>query len=204
MSIYEKVLEDQFEKLHPMLQYRYRSMGKRVFRGTGIMKTVKGGPKWLYPLFRFGVRWKLLFPESGENIPFLIKNSPRIGTNGEEQIHWERIFQFENQYRYFNALMKLDSKLPIINDYLGEPSRLYSDLIFHVEADGGLLIQSNKQRLIIGKLEIQLPKMLQGIATVREGYCDEKALYTIDVKVKNPIIGRVFSYEGVFKEDEDR
>jgi Domain of unknown function (DUF4166) len=202
MSIYEVVLGEEFTKLHPMLRQRYESMGKREFIGSGIMHTIVGGPKWLYPFFWYGVKWKLLFPERGKNIPFIICNTPTVGEKGEEQIHWERKFQFGNKERYFNAIMSLDRNQKVIKDYLGDPARFYSDLSFYVVKDGSLLISSKGQRLVIGRIEIPLPRIFQGIATVEEGYCDTKQAYTISVNVRNPIIGTVFSYKGVFTEDE--
>lgn len=45
MSIYKRVMGDQFYQLDPMLQKRYEFLGRRPFKGTGIMKTIEGGPK---------------------------------------------------------------------------------------------------------------------------------------------------------------
>ncbi|WP_432360021.1 DUF4166 domain-containing protein [Sporosarcina sp. UB5] len=201
MSIYKKVLGDDFARLHPMLQMRYDIADGSSFKATGTMKEIKGGPRWLYPLFRLGVNWKLLFPERGKNIPFLIKNTVRHGDNGESQIHWERIFQFGSTKRYFNALMSLDEKRLVIKDYLGEPPLVYSDLAFDVSDDGSLKISSLNQRLVLGKIEVPLPKLLQGLATVTERYDEANAVYQINVNVRNPLIGHVFSYEGEFVQD---
>jgi Domain of unknown function (DUF4166) len=202
MSIYYKALGDRFEDLHPKLQERYRLMGRETFYGTGLMKEIKGGPRWLYPFFRYGVKWKLLFPERGEDIPFTIRNTPILEKGGEAKIHWERVFMFGKKKRYFNALMSFDKKRNIIKDYLGEPTRLYSDLELMINEDRSLTIISNKQRIVIGKFEIPLPKFLQGIAKVREGYNEREQVYTISVDVRNPIIGTLFSYEGVFLQNE--
>lgn len=144
----------------------------------------------------------MLFPEHGKNIHFTITNTPRIGANGERQIHWERIFYFKEKKRFFNALMSLDMERNIIKDYLGEPSLVYSDLMFFTTDGGALQILSKKQRLVLGKLEIPLPKFLQGLATVTENYNEKIHAYQIKVNVKNPLIGTVFAYEGEFK-DED-
>ncbi|WP_233144096.1 DUF4166 domain-containing protein [Lottiidibacillus patelloidae] len=201
MSIIKQSLGNSFNKLHPMLQKRYDISEEKPFQATGTMRKISGGPKWLYPFFYFGVHWKLLFPEHGENIPFTIKNTARHGKNGEEQIHWQRIFHFGEKRRYFNALMSLDKKRNIIEDYLGEPPLMYSDLKFSC-IDGGLRIDSYKQRLVLGRIEIPLPKVLQGLATVTERYNEEKGVYEISVIVKNPIIGQVFGYEGEFTSDE--
>ena len=201
LSIYIKVLGNDFSHLHPMLQKRYDFADEGTFKATGMMKEIKGGPRWLYPLFRLGVNWKLLFPERGKNIPFSIKNTSRLGSDGESQIHWERVFHFGNKKRYFNALMSLDDRRLVIKDYLGEPSLVYSDLAFEVSDEGAITIHSLNQRLVLGKMEVPLPKLLQGLATVTERYDEAKAVYRINVKVWNPLIGHVFSYEGEFVQD---
>ncbi len=203
MSIYQKVMGKDFTRLHPMLQKRYQLQDGMRFQATGVMREIKGGPKWLFLLFRLGVKWKLLFPEHGKSIPFTIKNTAFTSKTGESQVHWERIFHFQNKRRYFNALMSLDEKRLVIKDYLGEPPLFYSDLAFTVTDQGALKINSLNQRLVFGKLEIPLPRLLQGLATVTESYLDEEALYQITVSVRNPIIGQVFFYEGTFVQNED-
>ncbi|WP_153730740.1 DUF4166 domain-containing protein [Sporosarcina obsidiansis] len=201
MSIYQKVLQEEFLRLHPMLQKRYDFEEGTVFKATGEMESIKGGPKWLYPLFRLGVRWKLLFPERGQNIPFTIINSTYVNSKGEQQIHWERGFHFPRKTRYFNALMSLDEKRMVVKDYLGEPPLLYSDLQFTVLDEGALKINSLDQRFVLGRIEIPLPRIFQGLATIVEMYDDLNEVYRIRVNVKNPLIGNVFSYEGVFRTD---
>lgn len=201
LSIYQKVLGEDFDRLHLMLQKRYDLAIGSAFEATGTMKEIKGGPKWLFPIFRLGVNWKLLFPERGKNIPFSIKNTSSLGNNGESQIHWERIFHFGSTKRYFNALMSLDETRLVIKDYLGEPPLVYSDLAFDVSDDGSLTIHSLNQRLVLGKVEVPLPKLFQGLATVTERYDEANAVYRISVNVRNPLIGHVFSYEGEFVQD---
>jgi hypothetical protein len=201
MSIYRQVLKDDFARLHPMLQKRYAFEESSVFKASGKMTRIKGGPRWLYPLFKFGVRWKLLFPEHGHDIPFTIINKSYRSDSGEQHIHWERKFRFPKKTRYFNALMSLDERRMVVKDYLGEPSPLYSDLHFSVLDEGGLKIESLDQRLVLGKVEIPLPRVLQGLATIVETYDEDCEVYRICVHVRNPLIGNVFSYEGTFVAD---
>ena len=203
MSIFRQALGDDFNRLHPMLQKRYDLPSGTSFKASGIMKKISGGPKWMYPIFRAGVSWKLLFPERGKDIPFTITNKAFVGENGESQVHWERIFHFGNRRRYFNARMSFDKERLIIRDYLGEPSLLYADLGFLVTNNGSLTIRSLRQRLVLGKLEIPLPRIFQGLATIIERFDDELGLYHIHVRVRNPLIGIVFSYEGMFSTDDD-
>lgn len=201
MSIYKKALGTCYAQLHPMLQQRYAFSENRPFTASGVMWSVRVGAAWLYPVLWLGSKFKLLFPDCGTAVPFRIVNTPRAGARNEAQIHWERRFYFGEKIRYFNAMMSLDAKQQIIKDYLGEPSILYSDLRFEVTAGGGLQITSEKQRLVLGKLEIPLPRFLQGLAVVTEDYDEEKDVFQIAVEVSNPLVGLIFAYEGEFKPD---
>lgn len=198
-SIYEKVLGTEFQKLHPMLQKRYQIREGNPIIAKGKMYHITGGPKWLYPLWMIGTMCKLVFPERGENIAFTITNKAYRTEKGIEEVYWNRAFYFPKKTRYFNARMSLDTKRNIIKDYLGDPSPLYSDLRLTVEKGGELTIDSVKQRLVIGKLEIPLPKWLYGVATVKEAYDEEMGAFTISVHVHNHLIGTIFAYEGVFQ-----
>ena len=202
MSIYKEILGEQFEKLQPMLQKRYAFHEGKPFKATGIMKKISGGPRWLLPFFLLGTRYKFLFPEQGENIPFKIINTTRIGPNGDDQIHWERTFQFPQKRRYFNALMSLDSTKEVVKDYLGEPSLFYSELIFIVSEQGHLQIRSGKQRFVLGSIEIPLPRIFQGIVRVEEYYIEESDVFSIHVIITNPLIGTLFEYKGEFQADD--
>ncbi|GGJ42302.1 DUF4166 domain-containing protein [Virgibacillus salexigens] len=202
MSIYKKILGNDFYHLHPMLQKRYEFKDSYQFKGKGVMRYITNKSKWLFPLFLFSQKYKLFFPETGKSVPFKIINTQTIGNNGMEQVHWERVFYFNDKKRYFNASMYLDLEQKLIQDYLGEPSKCYSDLLLSVTKDRGLRINSKEQRLIFPFLEIPLPKIVQGLATVTEKYLETKAVYYIQVNVTNPLIGTIFSYEGEFVEDD--
>ncbi|SHF91663.1 DUF4166 domain-containing protein [Ornithinibacillus halophilus] len=197
MTIYKQMLGNDYYKLHPMLQKRYLIDEGSSFHGKGIMTEIRNGPKWLKPFFKIAARRKFLFPEEGTNIPFTISNTYRTDEHGEEQVYWERIFYIEEKVRFFNATMSFDAKRKIVKDYLGEPPLFYSDLMFRV-VDESLIIESKKQRLILGSVEIPLPKFFQGITSVKESY--ENGEYIIHVQVSNPLIGRLFTYKGAFVE----
>lgn len=203
MSIFKEVIGADFTRLHPMLQKRYDLSEGNIFKASGIMNEIKGGPKWLYFLFQAGVKRKLLFPEHGKAIPFSITNQASVSADGQREVHWERIFHFGGKRRYFNALMSFDPDRRVIQDYLGEPPLFYSDLAFTVTDEGSLTIESLGQRLVLGKIEIPLPKLFHGLATVSEKYNEEKKVYEIAVTVRNPLIGVVFAYEGMFVPDEN-
>jgi hypothetical protein len=199
VTIYEELLGEDFQRLHPNLQARYALPIGKPFHGVGTMSKIETGATWLIPFLKLATRWQFLFPENGKDVPFTIKNTCRSLPTGEAEIYWERTFYFEEVTRYFNAFMTIETKRSVVKDYLGEPSLFYSDLKFAVTPEGRLHISSGSQRIIVGNLEIPIPRLLEGVVIVEEGYDDAREVFTIQVDIKNRIVGRVMAYEGEFK-----
>ncbi|TCN25166.1 DUF4166 domain-containing protein [Mesobacillus foraminis] len=200
MSIYRELLGEDFQRLHPKLQQRYTFPEGKPFLGSGTMTRIENGGFWLKPFLAFATRWKFLFPEVGVDVPFTIKNTSRMLPSGETEIYWERTFYFKRRARHFNAFMTMDAERGVVKDYLGEPSLFYSDLKFEVTSDGRMRIRSGSQRVIIGKFESTVPRLLEGVVTVEEGYDDTREVYTIHVDIRNRLAGRLMSYQGEFTE----
>lgn len=200
VTIYENLLGKDFKRLHPKLQERYALPNDIPFCAEGTMKSIQTGARFLTPLLKLAANWKFLFPESGNNIPFMIKNTCRSLPSGLEEVYWERTFYFDKVTRYFNAFMTIDSERKVVKDYLGEPSLFYSDLYFEVTPDSNLVIRSGSQRLVISKIEVPIPSFLRGVVEVEEGYDDAREVFTIRVHIQNRIAGRVMAYEGEYKE----
>lgn len=200
VTIYQNLLGEDFKRLHPKLQIRYALPKNKPFYASGKMNSIQTGARWLYPFLKLATRWKFLFPESGKDIPFTIKNTCRSLSSELDEVYWERTFFFDRVTRFFNAFMTIDSERKVVKDYLGEPSLFYSDLYFDVTSGGHLVIRSGVQRLVFGKLEIYIPSFLRGVVKVEEGYDDAREVFTIRVHIQNQIVGRLMAYEGEFKE----
>ncbi|MEK4628591.1 DUF4166 domain-containing protein [Solibacillus sp. FSL R7-0682] len=196
--IYETLLGNDFQRLHPKLQQRYRLSLQEPFQATGMMQVIHSGPRYLRPMYQLFTKNRFLFPESGVMVPFTLSNSCRINDDKEAEVYWERTFYFPKTTRQFNAKMTMDLQRGIVKDYLGDPSLFYSDLKFDVTTDGFLLIRSEQQRLVIGKKEASLPSLLTGRVVVTEGYDDALNMYTIHVSIFNDLIGRMMMYAGQF------
>ncbi|TSB47673.1 DUF4166 domain-containing protein [Alkalicoccobacillus porphyridii] len=200
MSIYKKVLGDTYNQLHPKLQERYHFSFEREFQAEGVMKKIRTGKKWMYPFLIVATRWNFLFPESGDDIPFKIVNRVMSHSDGSEEVHWNRIFHFPNVTRHFSARMTIDTENSRVSDYLGDPSLFYSDLFFQVNNDGSLSVRSGRQRLVLGRVEIPIPKSLYGNVHVVEAFDDKEGVFTISVRISNQLIGMIMQYEGCFSE----
>ncbi|WP_421384957.1 DUF4166 domain-containing protein [Bacillus salacetis] len=196
-SIYEKAMGTDFQKLHPLLQERYRLIEGKRFIGEGIMKEISGGHRFLKPLFHIGTKFNLFFPERGNDVPFKIENLVRE-RGGKEIVEWNRSFYIRKKLRKFNAIMFLENGEVI--DYFGEPAVLVSSLDFGADSHGCMHISSRKQWLRVGVFRVPLPRFLYGTASIKESYDEEQSLFRIEVSVKNPLLGQLFFYEGTFRE----
>ncbi|MEK4229673.1 DUF4166 domain-containing protein [Solibacillus sp. FSL H8-0538] len=141
-----------------------------------------------------------MFPESGEAIPFTIRNTTVMQENGGCKVLWERTLYFDEKTRKFDATMTIDPVKGVVQDYLGDPSLFYSDLQFNVTQEGRLLIRSSVQRFVLGGKELPIPKKLEGRVIVEEGFDDVKEVFTIHVSIHNPMFGRLVMYAGQFTE----
>ena len=196
--IYETLLAQDFQRLHPKLQERYRLPIGEPFLAHGTMHVIQSGPRYLRPMYHVFTKNRFLFPEAGEMIPFTISNACYINGHGEAKVYWKRTFYFPQATRQFNATMTVDLAQKVVKDYLGDPALFYSDLSFNVTQEGFLLIRSKEQRVVVGSRELTLPRRLTGRVVVIEGYDDERDVYTIHVSIHNDVFGRMMMYAGQF------
>lgn len=161
------------------------------------MSEIKGGSFLVRMLLKTGVFFRCFFLERGNDIPFTIENK-----NRQNGVEWNRTFFFKGKTRFFDAVMEYDERENRILDYFGKPRILLSELHLEASSEGGLVITSGRQWLLIGGKKIPLPAWLCGSSTVYEAYDEEMNSFSIKVHVKNRILGTLFSYRGTFRETE--
>ena len=106
-SIYRAALGDDFDLLHPRLQWRFgfSSIDETCQIGTGVMDEVWRGPWWTLPFLLLGSTRRVLFPSRGRAVPFTIANYAYVDLFGRETVTWARRFWFGRRRRAFDATM---------------------------------------------------------------------------------------------------
>ncbi|RBW68919.1 DUF4166 domain-containing protein [Bacillus taeanensis] len=200
-SIYERALGTDFQKLHPELQQKFalHSAQNKAAISRGVMTEIAGGSALVKPFLKLGEKRKLTFTERGENIPFTLENYAYQDAFGRETVAWIRKFQFQEAVRHFDATMIYSNERGSIVDYLGNIQELAADIWLTVTENGGIHMQSSSLRFIKGKFALPIPDLVAGLAEVTEWYDDEKECFFIEVHVKNPLFGTIFSYSGTFE-----
>ncbi len=199
-SIYERVLGSDFKKLHPQIQRRFgfSSADKVVAVGTGVMEQIWHGPMYTLPFLYIGSWRSIMFPESGQDIPFQITNYAYLDSFGRETVTWIRTFQTKRKRR-FDAYMIYSEQRGRIVDYLGTHQHLAVDIDLKVAPNGGIALRSAAQRFYEGPVGFSFPMPFSGVANVCEWYDESAACFRIEVDVQNAIWGPLFGYKGHFQ-----
>jgi hypothetical protein len=199
-SIYQAVLGQEFERLHPQIQRRFGfgTSDAVASVGRGVMDEVWRGPWWTLPFLWIGSWRRIMFPERGRHIPFTVENYAFVDQFGRETVSWIRTFETPKARRRFDAYMLVGRNGRIV-DYMGTHEHLAVDLDLAVDADGGLRIRSGDQRFYERAIAFRWPMLFTGIADVREWYDDAEQCFRIDVSVTNRWFGRLFGYRGRFQ-----
>lgn len=198
-SIYQRALGNDFHRLHPQMQRRFgfSSADGVASIGTGVMDEIWKGRFYTEPFLRIGTKRRIMFPETGRNIPFRIENYAFVDRFGRETISWIRTFQ-SRRTRRFDAYMIYSEQRGRIVDYLGSHQHLAVDIDVSVDDHGGLRVRSGAQRFYEGIIGFSFPMLFSGIADVREWYDDTARRFRIDVDVRNRVWGPLFGYRGSF------
>jgi hypothetical protein len=198
-SIYQRVLGSDFDRLHPQIQRRFgfSSCDGVASIGGGIMDEVWRGRFYTLPFLHLGSWRRIMFPETGRNIPFTIENYAFIDQFGRETVSWIRTFE-SRRTRRFDAYMIYSENRGRIIDYLGTHEHLAVEIEISVDNEGGLRLRSGSQRFYEGLIGFNFPMLFSGIADVREWYDDAMQCFRIAVDVRNRTWGRLFGYNGSF------
>lgn len=200
-SIYQRVLGDDFKKLHPMIRKRFgfSSADGVASIGRGVMDELWIGGWYTFPFLFIGTWRNIMFPESGRDVPFTIENYAYRDSLGRETVTWVRTFDMPKKRRRFDATMIYSESRGQIVDYLGSHQHLAVDIHISVAENGGLLLRSGDQRFYEGIIGFRFPMFFSGLAEVCEWYDDVANLYRISVDVRNRYWGKLFGYRGSFK-----
>ena len=200
-SIYERVLGDDFQRLHPRIQERFGFDSRAGIGqvGRGVMEKIWRGPAYTLPFLYLGTWRNIMFPESGRNVPFRVENFAYPDDFGRETVTWVRTFDHPTRSRRFDATMIYSESRRRIVDYLGSHQHLAVDLDLSVSERGGMKIRSGEQRFYEGLLGFRFPLALSGIACVEEWFDEDVDGYRIEVDVRNPLLGKLFGYVGRFQ-----
>lgn len=191
-SIYNRVLGEEFHRLHPEMQKKYglTSDQNLMILGQGRMVEIRGTHPLMRPFLQIGAKDHLIFAERGKDVPFTLENYVYADEEGRERVSWIRRFFFPYSIRGFDAAMRYDEERGCLIDDLGKSGLIQTELDLHVTTEGGLYMESRAMN-IGGLMSMASPK-----TTVYEHYDEKEEVYRVHVHVEHPLLGTLLMYEG--------
>jgi hypothetical protein len=189
-SVYQRALGARFSELAPELRaYFSRPPEGAVGRGTGVYEVAGSPVRWLRPAFAFLAWRRVLFPEYATGVPFTITNIPGPG----EGLSARREFHFPGRDRLMQDTMHvIDGRL---HDFLGRRGGL--EVRFDLDVSGGSLrMRSDRAWLHLLGLRLPLPELLSARVELTEAWAGDRQ--RVDVRMRHPLLGEIFSYAGTF------
>lgn len=190
-SVYQRVLGATFGDLDPGLHlYFSRPPAGTVGIGRGIYDIAGSRHRLLRPLLAWTAWRRILFPESGRDVPFSIRNT----TAADGTLRATRTFRFDRRDRTMcDAMTVVDG---VLVDRLGRRGGLQAVFCATV-VDGGLRLTSERLHLRLGACRVPLPRIAVVTVDERAGVDGQY----VDVQVRSPILGEWFRYAGSFTYD---
>lgn len=196
------VLEDKLNQL-PLSMRRQFALGwedEIVFSGV-MRRIIRRKGFWgllLYPMFWLGRFNRMLFPETGENVPFELRIFYRTDRQGPKEMLWERTFYFPNATRRFDSALHYHDKHSVLIDRLGQPSPIEMELHPRVEGTR-MVVESGRQWARLPGLRIPLPRFMQARGFVEEWESEDGKL-EMRAMITNGWLGEILRFEGWFAE----
>src|SRR5207302_1315095 len=133
-SIYQAALGSDFDRLHPQIQRRFgfSSEDGCAAIGRGVMDRVWHGLPYTLPFLSLGTWRRIMFPQSGRDVPFSIYNYAYRDGFGRETVTWNRDFAAPLRRR-FDATMIYSDRRGRTVDYLGTHQHLAVDIDLSVD-----------------------------------------------------------------------
>ena len=196
-SVFQRALGSAYEDLHPAIRERYAPTSEDGIRcvGRGTMRRIRRN-RLALPVLWAGTRRNLLFPETGTDVPFEVRTTP-FEEDGVETVAYVRAFDV-GPGRRFDAYMHYDADRECVVDALGTHRTLHTELFPSVTPSGALHVETGEQWVRVGGRHVPVPLPFRADVDVLERFDDDSETFEIEVDVSNPIVGRVFAYDGQF------
>jgi len=163
----------------------------------GVMQQVWRRGRWLWPLFWLASWFDALFPETGSDVPVILKIQAQM--SGERHL-WRREFYFAGRRRRFTSRMEYDERLGCVVELIGPGGALALAWHIRFEPPNRLALGASGWFLRIGPWRLRLPEWILGSGQATETADPAKpGVIRIDFVVTHPFLGDVFGYAGTFQ-----
>ena len=165
----------------------------------GVMERV-WSVRWFRPILHLLARSDTLFPENATDAPTTMHIFIGRDKAGRLCHYWNRTFRFPHRERRINAHLVWEPARRWVAEWMGPGDCL--EMAWHVQfaPPSVIEIDARMEALRLGSLRIPLPRLMQLDAyTVDTADSDRDDHLRCELTLSNPLLGRMFGYEGAFQ-----
>lgn len=202
-AVVRAALGSEFENLHPKVQWRFglSSGENRCQLGVGVMEEMRHSALVPPPILWLGARRGLFPGGKGVDVPFTIANYAYVDDIGRETLAFVRRFAFVGKPQGMNSVMVTPAKTTdpeFAIDYLGFASDMAVHTTCSVDAEGGLVLESDAPRV----LGVKIPQLASALTSAREWWDEDEQRHRIQIEVTSRLLGTLFHYHGWFTAED--
>src|SRR5690554_1920635 len=198
-SVFLRALGDEAQHLHPKVR-EYAAgppSGGDAGRGRGVFHVAGSPYRRLAALLRIASGPGVALTRFERNVPFEITNHPTL-VGGQRVLRAERVFRFRGGEQRFEDTLQAGLAPGTLVNVLGVRGRVELLLECSATPEGNLRLRSRGARVRFGDNRYRLPRLFSVCVEAVDGWDASTQRRTIDVVVRNPILGVVMRYHGWF------
>jgi Domain of unknown function (DUF4166) len=175
----------------------------------GKMHRIWRRPRWLDPLFKALGGARILVPETGSNVPTVLRVLARRNSAGRPYHVWYRTFWFPNHRPVpFPTTIVYDPAIDHVVDLVGPKNMLYMVWKARFTPPGTFTLNTHSIAIRLMGRRIWLPRLVWrwALGVVRfVQRVDENQDDTVHVEliISHPLLGDFFGYNGTFQVAHD-
>lgn len=175
----------------------------------GQMHRIWRRPRWLAPLFKALGRARILVPETGRNIPTVLRVLARRNAAGRPYHVWHRTFWFPGRRPLpFPTTIIYDPAIEQVVDLVGPNNILYMVWKARFTPPDTFTLDTHSIAVQLRGRRIWLPRLIWRwafgvVRFVQRADRNREGTVHIELIIRHPLLGDFFGYNGTFRVTHD-
>lgn len=195
-SVFLRALGAEADRLDPEVREYVVGppQGFGAGRGRGVFELAGSPYRWLAWPAALICGPRVILTRYERDVPFEIVNRP----DGPGSLRAEREFGFRGGAQLFSDVLRVGVQPGTLVNVLGTRERVELLLECSATEQGSLRLRARAARLRIGRRRFRLPRLLSVQVEAIDGWDAASGHRTVEVVVRNPLLGVVLRYRGWF------
>lgn len=199
-EIFLTVLGEEAERLHPEILAQMRTpVPTGGERAEGVFAVAGSRFRRLTAFALPVVGPRMLVTRFAHDVPFTLTARPGHSSSGRATLDSTREFRFPGATQFISDRLTATSGAGVVHNVLGERGRLQLLEKCSVTPEGALRMDSLRVALRVAGRRLPLRGIFGVTVALEDGWDETRRRRTIEMSVKNPLLGTILEYRGWYR-----